>query len=100
MKVMIKFGGALAMTKSKAMTATMNSWVERVKIGCLDKQETTNSGAAQAMIYAIGAQLLLAQIAIAYAVTYSVTYIATGSGKAAQGHAFNDVALSIGDGVY
>jgi hypothetical protein len=41
--------------------------------------------ATQAVISAIGAQLLLAQIVIAYAVTYSVTYIATGSGKAAQG---------------
>ncbi|VVH51526.1 hypothetical protein BPUTSESOX_170, partial [uncultured Gammaproteobacteria bacterium] len=41
--------------------------------------------ATQAVISAVGAQLLLAQIAIAYAVTYSVTYIATGSAKAAQG---------------
>ncbi|SMN12661.1 Rhs family protein [Bathymodiolus heckerae thiotrophic gill symbiont] len=41
--------------------------------------------ATKAMIAAIGVELLLTKIAIAYAVSYTVTYAATGSAKAAQG---------------
>ncbi|VVM17736.1 hypothetical protein BSPWISOXPB_1181 [uncultured Gammaproteobacteria bacterium] len=50
-----------------------------------------------AVIAAIGTKLFLAKIIIAYAVTYSVTYIATGSGKAAQGAGLS-AALFMGIG--
>ncbi|SMN17254.1 Rhs family protein [uncultured Candidatus Thioglobus sp.] len=41
--------------------------------------------ATKAMIAAIGVELLLTKIAIAYAVSYTVSYAATGNAKAAQG---------------
>jgi hypothetical protein len=46
----------------------------------------------KAVIAAIGTKLFLAKTIIAYAVTYSVTYIATGSGKAAQGAGLSAVS--------
>ncbi|VVM27742.1 hypothetical protein BSPWISOXPB_3244 [uncultured Gammaproteobacteria bacterium] len=51
----------------------------------------------KAVIAAIGTKLFLAKTIIAYAVTYSVTYIATGSGKAAQGAGLS-AALFMGIG--
>ncbi|SEH87521.1 hypothetical protein BAZSYMA_ACONTIG24851_5 [Bathymodiolus azoricus thioautotrophic gill symbiont] len=50
-KVMINSGVVVAMMKFKVMKVTMNSWAEMVKIGCLDKQETTNFGVEKAKIF-------------------------------------------------
>jgi hypothetical protein len=59
--------------------------------------EFTTANHRDSAVAAIGTKLFLAKIIIAYAVTYSVTYIATGSGKAAQGAGLS-AALFMGIG--